>query len=116
MTVFYLNGSAQEGQAITGPGQVVPMTIQSTSGTGPNPPTQTVAVVVSGTGNVSATVQLQGSNDDINWQNAGTAITIASGASPQLGNTIVNSTWQFFRGNITALTGTNASATVTMAL
>ena len=115
MTVFYLNGSATSGQATTGVGQVVPMSIQAVNG-GPNPPTQTVAALVTGTGNVSATLQLQGSNDAVNWQNAGTPITIASGASPQLGNVIVNSTWQFFRGNVTALTGTSAGVTVTMAV
>ena len=116
MTVYYLNGSNQGGQTTTGPGQTVAMTLQIVGGA-VNPPTQTFqAVATTTSGNVTATVQPQGSNDGVNWVNVGSGITIASGASPQIGSEVSNATFQYYRGNVTALTGTGASVTTTLAV
>lgn len=115
MTVYYLNGSAQVGQSTTGPGQVVSMQNQLVGGY-VNPPTQSFLAVVSGTGTVSATVQPQGSNDAVNWVNVGSGMTIASGASPQIGTEVSNVTYQFYRSNVTAISGTSATVTTTMAV
>jgi hypothetical protein len=111
MTVYVLNNN----QASTGVGPSAPQTNQS-SAAPINPPTQTFVAVVSGTGAVSATVQPQGSNDGQTWINLGSGITIASGASPQAGSQIVNSTFQYFRANVTALSGTGAVVNTTMAV
>lgn len=115
MTVYYLNGSAQVGQSVTGPGQTVAMQNQLVGGY-VNPPEQSFLSVVTGTGSVSATVQPQGSNDGNTWVSVGTAITIASGASPQSGTAITSATYQYYRANVTALTGTGAAVTTTMAV
>lgn len=112
MTVFVLNSN----QTVIGQGQTVPMSSFTANG-GPNPPTQTIQVVATTTsGNVTATVQPLGSNDGANWVNLGTAITIASGASPQTAAAITNSTYQYFAANVTALTGTGAKVTTNMAI
>ena len=80
------------------------------------------------TGNVSATVQIQVSNDDgsglgsgTNWLNYGAAITIASGASPQTGGFPLVAAdmgatvpWRWVRANVTAITGTGAQVAVLM--
>lgn len=115
MTVYYLNGSAQVGQTVTGVGQTIPMQNQISGGF-VNPPTQSFMAVVTGTGSVSATIQPQGSNDGVSWASIGSGITIASGASPQIGTEISNVTYQYYRSNVTALTGTGASVTTTMAV
>lgn len=111
MTVYVLNKT----QTVTGPGQIVPMTAQANGGWY-NPPTQTFQAVVTGTGSVSATVQLNGSNDGVNWTAIGSGITITSGTSPQNGAQVSNTTYQYYQANITALTGTSASVTTTMAV
>ncbi|GAC1664518.1 MAG: hypothetical protein PVS3B2_00250 [Candidatus Dormibacteraceae bacterium] len=80
-----------------------------------NPQTQTFHAVVAGTsGNVSATVQPYVSNDGVNWSAYGSAITIASGATPQQGVSNGTSPWQFYTAVVTAITGTGAVCTVTM--
>jgi len=112
MTVYVLNSN----QTVTGQGQTVPMQNQMVGGA-VNPPTQTFQVVATTTsGNVAATVQPVGSNDGVHWINLGTAITLASGASPQTGSVIDNSTYQYFAANVTVITGTGAQVTTLMAV
>jgi len=80
-----------------------------------NPQTQTFEVVATTTsGNVTATVQVYASNDGVNWVAYGSPITIASGASPQIGSGTGASPWQWYTALVSALTGTGAQCTVTM--
>jgi hypothetical protein len=113
MSVYYLNGSNQGGQTVTGVGQVVPEVGKAT-GSLSNPPYQTFQAVVTGTGTVSGSVTIQGSNDGINWTNIGSALAVASGTAPQNASVVTNTTYQYFQANVTALTGTGAGCTVTM--
>lgn len=110
MTVYVLNSA----QTATGQGQTVQ---PGPVGNIPSPPYQTVQVVASTTtGNVSATVQVLGSNDGVNWSSLGTAVTIASGVSPQIGSVVLNSTYKFYAANVTAITGTGSAVTTLMSL
>lgn len=110
MTVYVLNSA----QKATGQGQTVK---PDPIGNMPTPPYQTVQVVATTTtGNVTATVQVLGSNDGVNFSSLGTAVTIASGASPQVGSVVLNSTYKHYAANVTALTGTGAAVTTLMSL
>jgi hypothetical protein len=67
------------------------------------------AVITATSGNCSADVQLQGSNDGSNWHNVGNVLTIASGASPNIGSvTRVQLAFAQYRTNVANLTGTGA--------
>lgn len=71
------------------------------------------AVLTCSSGNCSATVLVEASNDGTNWFTLGT-ITFASAASPQndaFGSVIP---WMQIRGNVSAIAGTNAAVTLTM--
>lgn len=94
-----------------------------------SPYTSFQVVVTTTSGNGSATVQIQVSNDDVtlgtgavqSWLNYGTAITVASAASPatngfpliaaDMGATVP---WRYVRATITAIAGTNAQCYVIM--
>jgi len=98
-----------------------------------SPFTSFQVVATSTSGNVSTTVQIQVSNDDVTqgaalgapnsntWLNYGTAITISSAASPQVGGFPLLAAdmgaavpWRFVRANVTALTGTGAQCYILM--
>lgn len=71
----------------------------------------TATVAVTGTGTVSATVQLEGSNDGANWFAVGAAINVGPGASPQIANAVrVQFSYAQYRHNCTAISGTAAVA------
>jgi len=76
---------------------------------------QAFIVTVTGSGNVSASAQIVGSNDTVNWALYGPAIAVASGASPQSQSAVGNIPYQFYSAFLTAISGTGAKATVTMA-
>lgn len=72
-------------------------------------------LVVTGTGNVSASAQIVVSNDGINWTSLGGALAATSTANVSTaisGNS--NTPYQYFGGYITAISGTGAKATLTM--
>lgn len=72
-------------------------------------------LVVTGTGSVSASAQIVVSNDGVNWTNLTPAITASAavGTSSAIGgNSQVP--YQYFGAYITAISGTNATATLTM--
>lgn len=80
-----------------------------------NPLGQTFEVMVTcSAGNCNAVVQMLASNDGINWVNYGTAVTVASGASPNLGSSTGTATWEYFSAYVTTLVGTNAAVQVLM--
>lgn len=59
-------------------------------------------------GNCSATILTQVSNDGINWITFATT-TFASAASPQTDGFVLDAPWLWIRANVTAIAGTNAS-------
>lgn len=90
--------------------------INPTADTAPiNTQTQAFQLTVTGSGNVSASAQIIVSNDGVNWASYGSAIAATSGASPNLAIGSGAQPWQFFSAYITAISGTGAKATVTMA-
>lgn len=72
-------------------------------------------LVVTGSGPVSASAQVVVSNDGVNWTNLSPLITApaAGGTSSAIGGNS-NVPYQFFGAYITAISGTNAKATLTM--
>lgn len=80
-------------------------------------PAQTNQVFqASGTVSVStgtATVKLQGSNDGTNWVDVG-SVTLTLGTVATSDKVVSVQNWLFVRGNVTALTGTNATINATL--
>ncbi len=86
--------------------------------TGPIPkqaisPSQTFQLNVSGTGTVSATVQLWVSNDGKNWATYMDPLTV-TGTSPVTAGWGGTQGWAYFSATLPAITGTGASASLTM--
>ena len=69
--------------------------------------------VVSGTGAVTATVVIQCSNDNVNFIDLGT-ITL-TGTTTATDGFAASAAWAFHRAKVTAVSGTGAVVTVTMA-
>lgn len=67
---------------------------------------------VVGTGAVSATVAVEVSNDETNWDTLGT-ITLSGTTSDSDGFASI-APWCFVRGNVTAISGTGAAVTLTV--
>ena len=66
-------------------------------------------VATTTSGNVSASFQLEGSNDGLNWFIVGAAQAISSAASPQTASFVrVQFSYAHYRIYCTALTGTGA--------
>jgi hypothetical protein len=76
--------------------------------------TSTVQAIVTGIGAVSATVIIQYSNDSIGWID-GATITL-TGTDTATDGFATEAAWVYARANLTALIGTNAAVTVTMAI
>lgn len=76
------------------------------------PRNRTYQATVVGTGTVSATVKIEGSNDMAAWLTLGT-ITI-SGTDAASDGFPSETAWTHVRANLTAIGGTGAQATVTM--
>jgi len=82
-------------------------------------PWSTFQAIVTGTGTVTATVLIQGSNetdtfigDKANWVTIDT-YTLSGTTTATNGSTSV-STWRYVRANVTAITGTGATVEVIM--
>lgn len=77
-------------------------------------PNATFQGVVTGTGAVTATINIEYSNDGINAiSTTGGTITLSGTTSSSDGFTS-SSPWKFVRANVTTLTGTGATAQVWM--
>lgn len=74
----------------------------------------TFQATVSGTGAVSATVQIEVSNDGIGWLIDSTATLVLSGTTVASKGFTSSAAWQFVRANITAISGTGAKVTVSV--
>ena len=78
-------------------------------------PDATFQAIVSGTGAVSATVDIEYSNDGINVvDTAGGTITLSGTTSHSDGFTSQNAPWKYVRANVTAISGTDATVQVLM--
>jgi hypothetical protein len=82
------------------------------NGSGPN---RWVQAVLSGTGSPSATVEIDGSNDNVNWIPLAVITLPKSGTGALTDATATTQTAEFMRGNITAISGTNTAITLTSA-
>ena len=67
---------------------------------------------ITGSGSVSATIAIEVSNDGDNWITQST-ITL-SGTDSDTDGMALNAPWPYVRSNITAISGTDASVTVTV--
>lgn len=72
---------------------------------------QAAGSTTAGTG--SAVVAIEVSNNNANWITLGT-ITLTLGTTPTSDGFAALAAWGFVRANVTTLTGTGASVTVTM--
>lgn len=82
--------------------------------TGDTPVSQTFQATVTGTGAVSATVVIEGSNDGVGFIPIGT-ISLTDTTTDTDGFAYAGP-WQFVRANVTALAGTGATVTVLQGL
>lgn len=73
----------------------------------------TYQATVAGTGTVTATVIFEFSNDGVGWL-AGETVTL-SGTSSASGGGLNDAPWLYIRANLTAISGTGAAVTVTVA-
>jgi len=73
---------------------------------------QTYQATVAGTGAVTATVNIEVSNDASNWVVLGT-ITL-SGTTSATDGLAANAPWKNVRANVTAISGTSAAVSVVM--
>jgi len=73
-------------------------------------PYRTCQATVSGTGAVTASVNIEVSNDNVGWILAGTIAL--SGTTTATDGFTIQATWLNIRANVTALTGTGAAVTV----
>ena len=78
-------------------------------------PHATFQATVTGTGAVTATVDIEVSNDGTNWLDtvAGT-ITLSGTTTHSDGFTTTSAPWKYVRANVTAISGTGASVDVVM--
>lgn len=85
--------------------------------TSANNPTQSQGfeIVVKGSGNVSATATIVGSNDGINWSSTGVTVAATSATNISTGlSSSQNTPYAYFGAYISAISGTGAKASVTM--
>lgn len=75
-------------------------------------PIRTYSASVTGTGTVSATVIVYGSNDGQNWNDLGT-ITLSGSNSAMDGFPSI-APWEYVKADLTTITGTNAIVNASM--
>lgn len=75
---------------------------------------QSFFLVVTGSGAVSAMAQVMGSNDGVNWTPYGPPITATAATGTSVGAATGLTPFVFFTGYVTAVSGTNASVSLTM--
>ena len=68
--------------------------------------------VLTGTGAVSAVMEVQGSNDNSNW--GVLAVLSPSGTTTAAAQVELEASWLYYRGNVVSISGTGAAITVTV--
>lgn len=76
-------------------------------------PNRAFQAVVSGTGAVTATVAIYGSNDGVNWELIATIIL--SGTASDSDGYVSAAPWPQLKAEVTAISGTGAAVTATVA-
>jgi len=116
-TVFIKSGEQPRYFAFGGVNSTT--TVAASSSIYKESPWSTFQAIVTGTGAVTATVLIQGSNqtatfigDKSNWVTIDT-YTLSGTTTATNGSTSV-STWRYVRANVTAITGTSATVEVIM--
>ena len=119
MTTYVLINKATAIQSAPASGQapVGSQIVNLTAGQGTTNPQQQAfqVVVTTSSGNGSATVQPMVSNDGVNFIAYGAALVVVAAASPAQISGSGNVPWQFFTAYVTAISGTGAAVTCTMA-
>lgn len=77
-------------------------------------PTQQFQLIVRGVGDVSATAQPAGSNDGVTWVDVGSPLAAGTDTDVSSVGGTSTSPFSYFGAYITAISGTDAEATVTM--
>lgn len=116
MSVYFLaqNVTAVQTLANIGsPNQIVSLP-PANLGAGSPPTDHAFILTVTGSGAVSASAQIVGSNDGINFVNYGSVISAASAATVSSQAQQGTTPFQVLCAIITAISGTNASASVTV--
>lgn len=113
MTTYYLNGSPFIGQTANGVGQIVPATLPASGNPNLNPYQTVVSSLTTTSGAGSATVQIEGSNDGLNWVNIGTALSAVNTGPVAI---VQNTTYAMFRAAVSSITGTVAAVTTTLSM
>lgn len=72
------------------------------------------AVANGSSGAYSATVVVQVSNDATNWETLGTISLSGTATTADSDGFAADAPWLYVRGNVTAISGTGATATLTM--
>lgn len=72
---------------------------------------KTFQAYLSSTTTPSATIAVEGSNNNIHWVTLGTITLSTSGGTDGFAT---DAPWSFIRGNVTAISGTSAAATLLM--
>ena len=88
----------------------------SESGSGSPPVAQAFVLVVTGSGSVSATAQIVGSNDGVNFVNYGAAIVAASATTVSAQGQQGATPYQYYGAYITAISGGGAVASVNVSM
>lgn len=77
-------------------------------------PLSSFQATVLGTGAVTATVEIEGSNDGAYWCDTPLGTITLSGTTSHTDGFTVNAPWKYVRANITAISGTGANVSVLM--
>lgn len=77
-------------------------------------PFSTFQGTVSGTGAVTATIVVEGSNDGTNWVATALGTITLSGTTSATDGFTTTAPWKYVRARVTAITGTGATAQVYM--
>lgn len=77
----------------------------------------TIQATITGTGAVSASVNIEFSNDGVGWVAAGPSPVISlSGTTTDSDGFAVDADWVYIRATLTAISGTGAAVTVTVVI
>lgn len=74
-----------------------------------------VQAIITGTGALTATVTVQGSNNGVNWSTIGSALSL-SGTTTDTKTQAIDSPWAFVRAVSASLTGTGAAVSAYLSI
>lgn len=99
---------------------LAPSTTAVSTGTGYSGPWNAgrkgmVQAIITGTGALTATVTVQGSNNGVNWSTIGSALSL-SGTTSDTKTQAVDNPWAFIRAISASLTGTGATVSAYLSL